>query len=158
MSYDISIKSRKHGNSTIDLSEDWCKKASVRSFDDYGGTIRLGGTSELATNITWNYGDIFRRPEIFGEDGIRALYNIPFNEAYEKLVNAIATLSVVDTTKDPWKTPDYSECDEEFRPKGYWVASVENVLISLVHLKFLMDLARSIGTEDINEDFYVEGD
>ena len=57
MSYDISLK-------------DPVTKETIEVKDAHfmqGGTYALGGTKELWLNVTYNYGRIFRRPEVLGE-------------------------------------------------------------------------------------------
>ena len=63
MSYDISLK-------------DPVTKETIEVKDAHfmrGGTYALGGTKELWLNVTYNYGRIFRRPEVLGE--VKASYH-----------------------------------------------------------------------------------
>lgn len=92
-----------------------------------GGTHAIGGTTELWLNITWNYGPIFRRPDVFGEEGIRAIYGMTGAESIPVLQNAIANLGD-DTDPDYWKATDGNAkrplCQllamAQMRPDGIW--------------------------------------
>ena len=92
-----------------------------------GGTYALGGTKELWLNVTYNYGSIFRRPEVLGEEGIRAIYGMTGAESIPVLQNAIANLSE-DTDPDYWKATDGNAkrplCQllamAQMRPDGIW--------------------------------------
>jgi hypothetical protein len=68
-----------------------------------GGTLTVGGTTELWLNITYNYGMIFRR--VLGEDSIRALYGKTGAEALPMLEQAISQLGD-DVSDDYWEATE----------------------------------------------------
>ena len=92
-----------------------------------GGTYAIGGTTELWLNVTYNYGKIFRRPEVLGEAGIRSIYGMTGAESIPVLQNAIANLGD-DTDPDYWKATDGNAkrplCQllamAQMRPDGIW--------------------------------------
>lgn len=92
-----------------------------------GGTYALGGTTELWLNVTWNYGPIFRRPEVLGENGIRAIYGLTGAESIPVLQKAIASLGD-DATPDYWEATEGNAkrplCQllamAKMRPDGVW--------------------------------------
>ena len=92
-----------------------------------GGTYALGGTKELWPNVTYNYGSIFRRPEVLGEEGIRTIYGMTGAESIPVLQKAIANLGD-DTDPDYWKPTDGNAkrplCQllamAQMRPDGIW--------------------------------------
>lgn len=92
-----------------------------------GGTYALGGTKELWLNVTYNYGSIFRRPEVLGEEGIRTIYGMTGAESIPVLQKAIANLDD-DTTPDYWEATDGNAkrplCQllamAQMRPDGIW--------------------------------------
>lgn len=92
-----------------------------------GGTYALGGTTELWLNVTWNYGPIFRRPEVLGENGIRAIYGMTGAESIPVLQKAIASLGD-DATPDYWEATEGNAkrplCQllamAKMRPDGVW--------------------------------------
>ena len=92
-----------------------------------GGTYALGGTKELWLNVTYNYGRIFRRPEVLGEEGIRTIYGMTGAESIPVLQKAIANLGD-DTDPDYWKPTDGNAkrplCQllamAQMRPDGIW--------------------------------------
>lgn len=92
-----------------------------------GGTYALGGTTELWLNVTWNYGPIFRRPEVLGENGIRAIYGMTGAESIPVLQKAIANLGD-DATPDYWEATEGNAkrplCQllamAKMRPDGVW--------------------------------------
>lgn len=117
MSYDISLK-------------DPITKETIEVKDAHfmhGGTYALGGTKELWLNVTYNYGSIFRRPEVLGSEGIRTIYGMTGAESIPVLQNAIANLSD-DTDPDYWKATDGNAkrplCQllamAQMRPDGIW--------------------------------------
>lgn len=117
MSYDISLK-------------DPITKETIEVKDAHfmqGGTYALGGTKELWLNVTYNYGSIFRRPEVLGAEGIRTIYGMTGAESIPVLQNAIANLSD-DTDPDYWKATDGNAkrplCQllamAQMRPDGIW--------------------------------------
>lgn len=117
MSYDISLTD-PITRQTIELSEPHFMR---------GGTYAAHGTTELWLNITYNYGSIFRRPEVLGHEGIRSIYGMTGAESIPVLQNAIANLGD-DTDQDYWKATDgnakRSLCQllamAKMRPDGIW--------------------------------------
>ena len=117
MSYDISLKDPVTLE-TIEISEPHFMR---------GGTYALGGTTELWLNVTYNYGPIFRRPEVLGEEGIRSIYGMTGADSIPVLQNAIANLGD-DTDPDYWKATDGNAkrplCQllamAQMRPDGIW--------------------------------------
>lgn len=79
MSYDLNLRDKK-GNVVR------FKKPQ----DISGGTYALGGTTEAWLNITYNYGQIFRK--VLGEKGIRTLYGMSAIESMPLLKKAISKL------------------------------------------------------------------
>jgi hypothetical protein len=57
-----------------------------------GGTRSIGGTKELWLNITYNYGNYFRRDNVLGRKGIRSIYGKTGAESIPMLEKAIAAL------------------------------------------------------------------
>lgn len=117
MSYDITLN-------------DPITKETIEVADAHfmqGGTYVLGGTTELWLNVTWNYGPIFRRPEVLGENGIRAIYGLTGAESIPVLQKAIATLGD-DATPDYWEATEGNAkrplCQllamAKMRPDGVW--------------------------------------
>lgn len=89
-----------------------------------GGTYRLGGSTELSLNITWNYGSILRqvlhpdfshftpkeqeeRKNLFGweETGIRSLYGMTALEATPILKDAVNKLAD-DVSENYWEATE----------------------------------------------------
>ncbi len=93
--------------------------------DIRGGTYCLGGTREAWLNITYNYGDIYRR--VFGEKGIRTIYGMTGAESIPVLKKAIATLGD-DVSSDYWEPTEGNAkralCGllafAQLRPDGVW--------------------------------------
>ena len=120
MSYDISLLDPVT-RETIELKEPHFMQ---------GGTYQLGGCTELWLNITFNYGNIYRRSDVFGENGIHILHGMTALESIPILESATAVLNndVVD---------DYWQCTEgnakrplcqlltmaKMRPDGIWEVS-----------------------------------
>lgn len=92
-----------------------------------GGTYAAEGTKELWLNITYNYASVFRRPEVFGEDGIRSIYGMTGAESIPVLKKAIEVLSD-EVDPDYWKPTEgnvkKSICQllamAHMRPDGVW--------------------------------------
>lgn len=89
-----------------------------------GGTYKIGGSTELSLNITWNYGSILRqflRPDFshlapeeqeereklvdWEETGIRSLYGMTALEATPILEDAISKLAD-DVSEDYWEATE----------------------------------------------------
>lgn len=91
-----------------------------------GGTYALGGTTELYLNVTYNYGDHFRR--VMGEGGIHQLYGKTGAESIPILTKAIDALGD-DKDDDYWKPTEGNAkaalCQlralAQMRPDGKWV-------------------------------------
>lgn len=92
-----------------------------------GGTYMVGGTDELWLNVTYNYGNIFRRPDVLGDDGIRSIYGLTGADSIPLLQNAINHLGN-DLDDDYWKPTEGNArmalvqllMMAEFRPDGVW--------------------------------------
>lgn len=92
-----------------------------------GVNYAVGGTNELRLTVTYNYGRIFRRPEVLGEDGVRTIYGMTGAESIPVLQNAIANLGN-DTSPDYWNPTDGNAkralCQllamAQMRPDGIW--------------------------------------
>lgn len=59
-----------------------------------GGTYALGGTTEASLNITYNYGDIFRKvlPKVDDADGIKSIHQKSSKDSIPLLKNAVTEL------------------------------------------------------------------
>nr|DAV73090.1 MAG TPA: hypothetical protein [Caudoviricetes sp.] len=93
-----------------------------------GGTRSIGGTKELWLNITYNYGNYFRRDNVLGRKGIRSIYGKTGAESIPMLEKAIAALG------DDVDDSDYRNATEgnakrvlygllafaRMRPDGVW--------------------------------------
>jgi hypothetical protein len=106
-----------------------------------GGTYAVGGTTEAHLNVTYNYGEIFRRVmgdgnvvltdwhKMFGggETGIRKLYGKTGAESIPILEQAIAQLGD-DVDEDYWKPTEGNAKQAllqllalaKMRPDGVW--------------------------------------
>lgn len=105
MSYDIDLCDPvSHEVLTVDAPHMIC-----------GGTYAVGGSSELSLNITYNYGDIYRQPDVFGDEGVRAIYGKTGLESIPLLTKAIDALS--------------NDVDD-----NYWVATPGNAKRPLIQL------------------------
>jgi hypothetical protein len=90
-----------------------------------GGTYQLGGSCELWLNVTYNYGDIFRR--VLGPTGVRAIYGKTGAESIPMLTEAISKLGD-DVDDDYWKSTEGNAkralCGllafAQMRPDGIW--------------------------------------
>lgn len=90
-----------------------------------GGTYAVGGTREAWLNVTYNYGDIYRR--VLGEDGIRSIYGMTGAESVSVLEEAASKLSD-DATGDYWEATDGNAkrpllklaAMARMRPDGIW--------------------------------------
>lgn len=117
MSYDISLRDPVT-KETIEVEN---------AHFMHGGTYALGGTKELWLNVTYNYGSIFRRPEVLGEEGIRTIYGMTGAESVPVLQKAIANLGD-DVSQDYWEATDGNAkrplCQllamAQMRPDGIW--------------------------------------
>lgn len=90
-----------------------------------GGTYALGGTSEAALNVTYNYSGHFRR--VLGENGIRTIYGMTGAESIPVLTAAINQLKD-DVVQDYWAATEGNakraltqlKALAELRPDGIW--------------------------------------
>src|SRR5260370_33942502 len=103
-----------------------------------GGTYVVGGTTEAWLNITYNYVNVFR--ELFGKDGIRALYSFPSTEVAIRLTNALASLNTLTIENRPCTCHDTLDC--------YWAVTKDNVRACLENL---LQLSRAVPPEAILE-------
>lgn len=60
-----------------------------------GGMRAMGGTKELWLNVTYNYGNYFRRDDVLGRKGIRSIYGKTGAESIPMLEKAISALGDV---------------------------------------------------------------
>lgn len=67
-----------------------------------GGTFAIQQHSGMLAEHTYNYGSIYRRPNVFGKDGIRSIYGKTGAESIPVLEKAIAGLNN-DTDPNYWK-------------------------------------------------------
>lgn len=117
MSYDISLNDPVTGD-VIELDNPHFMQ---------GGTYAANGTTELWLNVTWNYGALYRRDDVFGKDGIRAIYGMTGSESIPVLEKAISALGD-DTDADYWKATEGNAkrplCQllamAKMRPDGIW--------------------------------------
>ena len=131
MSYDISLQDPVT-RETIQLSEPHQMR---------GGTYQVGGSTELSLNITFNYGEIYRRvfgdenvelskfDKMFGggETGIRKIYGMTGGDSIPVIEKAIAMLGN-DVDEDYWKATEGNAkrallqlvALAKMRPDGVW--------------------------------------
>ena len=92
-----------------------------------GGTYRLGGTTELWLNVTYNYGKLYYREDVFGEKGIRAIYGMTGAESIPLLEKAAAALGN-EVSSDYWEATEGNAkkpllqliAMARMRPDGIW--------------------------------------
>ena len=92
-----------------------------------GGTYAMHGTTKLWLNVTYNYGKIYHRPEVFGEKGIRAIYGLTGAQSIPILENAIMSLGD-DVSSDYWEATEGNAkrpltqllVMAQMRPDGVW--------------------------------------
>lgn len=92
-----------------------------------GGICAVGGTTEMWLNITWNYGTIYRRADVFGKEGIRTIYGRTGAESIPMLKKAIAALGD-DVSSDYWEATEGNAkrpllqllAFAQMRPDGIW--------------------------------------
>ena len=117
MSYDISLK-------------DPVTKETLRVDEPHfmtGGTYQVGGTHELWLNITYNYGQFYRRDDVFGAEGIRAIYGMTGADSIPVLEKAAAVLGD-DVADDYWEPTEGNAkkpllqliAMAKMRPDGVW--------------------------------------
>lgn len=117
MSYDISLT---HPQTYTVL------EADVKHFMQ-GGNYVLGGTQELWLNVTYNYAEIYCRPDIFGHHGIHILDNLTGGESIPILEKTIGKLG--DDVDDDYWEPTEGNAKQalifllkmaQMRPDGVW--------------------------------------
>lgn len=92
-----------------------------------GGTYISNGTRELWLNITYNYSQIYYRPDVFGEKGIRAIYGLSGAESIPLIEKAAAALKN-DVHSDYWVASEGNAkrpllkllAMAKMRPDGIW--------------------------------------
>lgn len=90
-----------------------------------GGSYAVGGTADLALNITYNYGKHYRR--VLGDKGIRSIYGMTGAESIPVLDGAAAMLSD-DVSQDYWAATEGNakrpllqlSAMARMRPDGMW--------------------------------------
>lgn len=93
-----------------------------------GGTRPIGGTKELWLNITYNYGNCFRRDDVLGRKGIRSIYGKTGAESIPMLEKAIAALGDDVDDSDYWNATEGNAkralygllAFAKMRPDGVW--------------------------------------
>ena len=117
MSYDISLRDPVT-HEEIEVDEPHLMR---------GGTYQIGGCQTLWLNITYNYGLYYRREDVLGEKGIRAIYGMTGTESIPILEKAAAVLGD-DIDPDYW-TPTEGNAKRpllqliamaRMRPDGIW--------------------------------------
>lgn len=93
-----------------------------------GGTRTIGGTKELWLNITYNYGNQFRRDDVLGRKGIRSIYGKTGAESIPILEKAISALGDDVDNSDYWNATEGNAkralygllAFAKMRPDGVW--------------------------------------
>nr|DAZ42712.1 MAG TPA: hypothetical protein [Caudoviricetes sp.] len=93
-----------------------------------GGTRSIGGTTELWLNITYNYGNYFRRDDVLGRKGIRSIYGKTGAESIPMLEKAISALGDDVDDSDYWHATEGNAkralygllAFAKMRPDGVW--------------------------------------
>lgn len=70
-----------------------------------GGTYVDGGTTQCWLNVTYNYGKFYRRDDVFGDLGIRAIYGLSGAESIPVLERAVAALGD-EVSDDYWEATE----------------------------------------------------
>lgn len=118
MSYDVTIVDKSGESIYVDEPHGL-----------FGGTYSPT-SRELWLNITFNYGKIFSRKDVFGEGGIKNLIGMTVEEALPIVTKATSVLK-----------EDYDE--------DYWTPTEGNVKKALMNLISLMKLAPNDGIIEI---------
>ena len=92
-----------------------------------GGNYVVGGTTELWLNVTYNYGKFYRRPDVLGGDGIRAIYGMTGAESIPVLERAASALGN-EVSDDYWDAVEGNAkrpllqlaAMARMRPDGVW--------------------------------------
>lgn len=93
--------------------------------DINGGTYCVGGTREMWLNVTYNYGDIFRK--VMPPDGLRTIEGMSGADSIPVLEKAISKLAD-NVDKDYWKPTEGNAkralhgllALAKLRPDGIW--------------------------------------
>lgn len=95
-----------------------------------GGTYVIGGTREAWLNITCNYTRWYCRADVFGEKGIRAIYDMSGVDSIPVLEKAIKALeNATDNLSD-----EEIKKFERGGATGYWMPTRENAIKPLYQL------------------------
>ena len=92
-----------------------------------GGTYQVGGCRELWLNITYNYGELYRRDDVFGSEGIRTIYGMTGADSIPVLEKAAAALGN-EASDDYWEATEGNAkkpllqliAMAKMRPDGIW--------------------------------------
>ena len=117
MSYDISLRD-PITQETLEVDEPHFMM---------GGTYQIGGTTRLWLNVTYNYGQFYRREDVLGEKGIRAIYGMTGADSIPVLEKAAAALGD-DVSDDYWEATEGNAkkpllqliAMAKMRPDGTW--------------------------------------
>lgn len=95
-----------------------------------GGTYAVGGTTRMWLNVTYNYGQWYRKDYAFGVDGIRRIYDLTGAESIPVLKKAIEGLRSSDEDLTAEEIRDLVE----HGVTGYWLPTRENAIRPLFQL------------------------
>lgn len=95
-----------------------------------GGTYAMYGTTEAWLNVTYNYAPWYYRAEVFGKDGIRAIYGLAGAESIPVLRKAIAGM---ESLNEDLFEDERQECLAH-DVSGYWLPTKENAIKPLYQL------------------------
>ena len=131
MSYDISLNDRYTGEPLLLDCEHHMR----------GGNYVVGGTREAHLNITYNYGEWYRRDGVFPKEGkkplgIRAIYGLTGAESISVLKCAILALEAMDEDISDERR---RECEAN-GATGYWMPTRLNALRPLTQLLALAQM------------------
>ena len=141
MSYDITIVD-KDGNPVHSKKPHGIK----------GGTYCPEST-ELWLNITFNYSKIFKRNEVFGENGILCLQGMSVKDAIPIVQKAWRSLK--EDNEQCWKVKEDENGKIIFegsiipKPTSYWDATDGNAKIAIGNLGELLEMAPEEATIEI---------
>ena len=150
MSYDLYLINRK-------TKERVCIR--LGGLQQYGGTVSwnpdtrcINDLSEVHFNITYNYGCVFRLPEVLGLEGIRSLYGQSFEMILDRLCRARE--SVVRMFEGKMGIDQLS--GEIIVQDDYWKATPGNVIKTFDHMILVLNVVRT--QEQDCSDLTLEGD
>ena len=125
--YKNNVRISENMSYNIELCEPLTKKVIEFEAPHFirGGNYVANGTTEAWLNVTYNYGNHFRR--IFGEEGIRTIYGMTGAESIPIIKNAISQLSD-DISPNYWEPTDGNVKKvllsllsfAQMRPDGIW--------------------------------------